>query len=115
MAKHQKRTTDIDVKVGKNMCAFRTRAGFTRNQLADQVGVTHQQLQKYEKGINRITLTRALDIARVLGISLEELCGDAGKDLSQSRLDIVHMRAFNLIKDEDVRHKLTNLVKSMAA
>lgn len=64
--------TDIDKKVGENLCKFRLLRGISQEKLADGVGVTFQQIQKYEKGINRITVSRLWQFSKILKIPVED-------------------------------------------
>ena len=64
--------TDIDRKVGGNLLRFRLFRGMSQEMLADSVGVTFQQIQKYEKGINRISVSRLWQFSQVLGIPVAE-------------------------------------------
>ncbi len=58
----------IDVHVGKRVRQRRTLLGMTTQQLGDSVGVTHQQIQKYETGTNRISVSRIWDIAAAMEV-----------------------------------------------
>lgn len=58
----------IDVHVGKRIRHRRWMNGTTQQQLAEQVGVKFQQIQKYETGMNRVSASRLWDIANVLGV-----------------------------------------------
>lgn len=58
--------TEIDVRIGQRIRACRLEQGVTQMALADQLGVTFQQLQKYELGINRVAASRLYEIARAL-------------------------------------------------
>lgn len=62
--------TDTDKKIGEHIRYFRNEHGFTQAQLAKQLGVSGQQLQKYESGFNRIKASRLYEIARYLDIPL---------------------------------------------
>jgi transcriptional regulator with XRE-family HTH domain len=64
--------TDIDRQVGGNLLRFRLFRGMSQEMLADPVGVTFQQIQKYEKGINRISVSRLWQFSQVLRISVAE-------------------------------------------
>jgi transcriptional regulator with XRE-family HTH domain len=64
--------TDIDKKVGENLLRFRLFRGMTQETLADAVGVTFQQLQKYEKGKNRVSVSRLWWLSHVLGVPVAE-------------------------------------------
>ena len=63
----------LDVMVGARIRVFRIHRKISQTDLADQIGVTFQQVQKYEKGTNRIGASRLSRIAAVLGISVGEL------------------------------------------
>jgi len=59
--------------VGAKIRVLRLSRGLSQSDLADQIGVTFQQVQKYEKGANRVGASRLSQIANVLGISVGEL------------------------------------------
>ena len=58
----------VDVHVGKRIRHRRWTQGTTQQQLADQVGIKFQQIQKYETGANRVSASRLWDIARALEV-----------------------------------------------
>ncbi len=64
--------TNVDKKVGENLLKFRLFRGMTQETLADSVGVTFQQIQKYEKGKNRVSVSRLWQFSQVLGIPVDE-------------------------------------------
>lgn len=66
MTTSNKTTTDIDKLAGEKIHELRLAMGLSREQLAGKIDVTHQQLYKYEKGDNRITLGRMVLIAKAL-------------------------------------------------
>ena len=72
----------VDVHVGARARVRRTLLGMTQTDLGDALGLTFQQVQKYERGTNRISSSRLYDLARVLDVSVEyffdELSPDAG-------------------------------------
>lgn len=59
-----------DITIGSNIKKLRRLKGMTQTQLADALGLTFQQVQKYEKGSNRVACSRALDIMNALDCSL---------------------------------------------
>lgn len=78
-------THPVDVHVGKRVRHRRWLIGMTQQQLAEQVGIKFQQIQKYETGANRISASRLWDIADALDVpvsfffeGLEEVQKDAG-------------------------------------
>ena len=60
----------VDVHVGSQLRLRRTLLGLSQERLADELGITFQQVQKYEKGLNRIGASRLWDLAQVLGVSV---------------------------------------------
>jgi transcriptional regulator with XRE-family HTH domain len=58
----------VDVHVGKRIRHRRWMNGTTQQQLAENVGIKFQQIQKYETGMNRVSASRLWDIAKVLGV-----------------------------------------------
>ena len=60
----------VDVHVGKRIHHRRWMIGMTQQQLADQVGIKFQQIQKYETGMNRVSASRLWDIAETLGVNI---------------------------------------------
>ncbi|MEM8958642.1 MAG: helix-turn-helix transcriptional regulator [Pseudomonadota bacterium] len=58
----------VDIHVGKKVRHRRWMVGMTQQQLADQVGIKFQQIQKYETGMNRISASRLWDIAETLDV-----------------------------------------------
>jgi len=60
----------VDVHVGKRIRHQRWITGTTQQQLAEQVGIKFQQIQKYETGMNRVSASRLWDIAAALGVDV---------------------------------------------
>lgn len=63
----------IDVTVGANIRAFRERANMNQSDLGKAIGLTFQQVQKYEKGTNRVSCSKLIHISRALGCHPVEL------------------------------------------
>ena len=66
----------IDEEVGARVRQYRLRKGLSQTTLADAIGVTFQQIQKYEKGTNAIATARLPMLCDVLGITPNDLYGD---------------------------------------
>lgn len=62
--------TDVDIYAGEALRRMRKRRGFTQKQLADAIGITFQQVQKYEKGVNRISLSMLYQVADFFNVSI---------------------------------------------
>ena len=67
MARKSAFTEKVDKIIGIKIHELRISMGLSRQQLAAKIGVTHQQLQKYEKGTNRISAGRLMAISKALG------------------------------------------------
>src|SRR3954462_5829429 len=81
------RTPDpLDTMVGARIRVLRIHNKISQTDLAEQIGVTFQQVQKYEKGTNRIGASRLSRIAGVLGISVGELFEFPGEKSGDSAL-----------------------------
>ena len=122
----------IDSYVGARIRMRRQLLGMSQERLAEQIGVTFQQVQKYEKGINRIGASRLQRIADVLHTSVSfffeqensEPLTLQGLDLSansdpvaeflRTKEGLVLNRAFLKIADRNIRETIIALVKAMA-
>ena len=113
-----KRTAEADKRVGACVRAARVKAGLSQSKLAAELGITFQQLQKYEKGRNRIAVSTLLLIADALSLpvqsffsSVERQANDASDwpDLL-SKDNIRLIRAFSNIGDAEVRRRIMNLI-----
>lgn len=65
-----KRIQPVDVHVGQRIRALRVQRGLSQQSLADAAGLTFQQVQKYEKGTNRVSASRLAEFAQVLGVEV---------------------------------------------
>ena len=61
----------VDVHVGAQLKSRRILLGLSQERLADELGITFQQVQKYEKGLNRIGASRLWDLSQVLGVNID--------------------------------------------
>jgi transcriptional regulator with XRE-family HTH domain len=59
----------IDIIAGRNLQYLRKRAGVSQSQLGNAVGITFQQVQKYERGKNRMSMSRVYEFAKVLRVN----------------------------------------------
>lgn len=70
------RADPVDLLVGQRLRSLRKGAGVSQTALADKVGLTFQQVQKYEKGANRISASRLVHIGRALNVPPAYFFGD---------------------------------------
>jgi transcriptional regulator with XRE-family HTH domain len=118
------RTPDpLDVMVGARIRIFRTHCGMSQSDLAEKIGVAFQQVQKYEKGTNRVGASRLSRIAAVLGVSIGELFEASGEKPADSKSpfrllagrDALRvLTAFSRMTDPRVRRAIAQLVETVA-
>lgn len=121
MSRKSEITENIDKTAGMRIQKRRLEMGLSRAQLALKIGVTHQQLQKYEKGTNRISFGRMCGISKALGKPLDYFCNNAdfiseSNDFSDNhhRMAIETTRNFMKIKSVVNQYAAAQLVKSLA-
>jgi len=68
----------LDIELGRYIRKRRRELGLSQDQLGRMIGVTFQQVQKYEHGTNRVSFSRLVEIAQSLNCSVAELIGDLG-------------------------------------
>lgn len=117
MARRSETTDYIDKQMGLRVRELRKALGYSRIQLAEKIGVSHQQLQKYELGKNRINPGRLWLIAKVFNMKVGDLyegLEEAGQLLDDdSTLTMLVARNFSRITDKNVRKKLADLIKAV--
>jgi len=123
----------VDVHVGGRVRLRRMLIGMSQEKLGDALNLTFQQVQKYEKGANRIGAGRLFRIAQLLGVSVQFFFDDAPGETTRSGMGFaesdpapmlmdfvntpegIHLnRAFAAIKDQTVRKRVVDLVKALA-
>ncbi len=124
-----KSPTSIDAYVGSRVRARRRLLRLSQVALAERIGVTFQQIQKYEKGMNRIGASRLQTIAETLGVPVQfffenntepttySLAGNSSGDLNtflMTKDGQALNRAFLAIESPEIRQKLIALTKSLA-
>ena len=70
MAKSARGVGDLDTQIGQRIREARRAQGMSQTMLADALGITFQQVQKYENGGNRVSAARLYDIAQLLGMPI---------------------------------------------
>ena len=70
MKSHVRTATEVDAFVGSQLKSLRKLAGYSQTELANKVGVTFQQIQKYERGTNRIGASRLWGFCKVFNVCL---------------------------------------------
>lgn len=122
----------VDVHVGHRLRQRRVAIGLTQDKLAKSVGITFQQVQKYERGTNRIVASRLYELAEVLQVSVEYFFQGFGAekisphptaprddtavnlpDVMGERETLTLVRAYHDIKSNLVRRRLAELIRSL--
>ncbi len=133
MIENKKRPNPIDIHVGSRVRLRRNIIGMSQEKLGEALGITFQQIQKYEKGTNRVGASRLQSIASILGVPVSfffedapgqesAMAGGFAEDTSTSFVvDFLNSaeglqlnRAFVKISDQKVRRKVIDLVKALA-
>lgn len=127
----KKAANEVDRHVGGRVRMRRMLVGMSQEKLGDALTLTFQQVQKYEKGTNRISATRLREIAGILGVGIDffyegiATTGDVVSGFSENvsptyEADLLTsdgvklLRAFHRIADANVRRKLIELTASLA-
>lgn len=102
----------IDVRLGAAIRARRETLRITQGQLGRRIGVTFQQVQKYEKGTNRVSAARLVRIAEILDTSAAELLEeDEGRNRPGAAALLL---AWNRLESDEQRNAVLHLAKVMA-
>jgi transcriptional regulator with XRE-family HTH domain len=128
--KAPKKPDAVDIEVGNRIRLHRLERGLSQIALAEHLGVTFQQLQKYERGVNRVGAGRLTKIARVLGVPVSALFGADDPDVTvhneargdQSPLKLLTvpgalrlLRAYGQLADSRMRRCVLEFVQHMAS
>lgn len=109
-----KNVLDVDRTIGTTIGNLRRAKGMSQKELAAAVGVTFQQVQKYEAGLNRMGASRVAAVAQGLGVSVADLFGDAHAGMLQDPRARELLELFDGIKDEAGRSKALARVRTVA-
>lgn len=130
----------IDLYVGSRVRMRRTLLGMSQERLAAELGITFQQVQKYERGLNRIGASRLWDLAQVLGVSVDFFYQDIdantkdksprkiyanpnlAEDICEFDMDILLrkdvialLRAYTKITDTKLQKSVLDLVETLSS
>lgn len=110
---------EFDVDMGRKIYTMRRFRGLSQEKLAEEIGVSFQQLQKYEKGVNRIALERLLKLAEALKVDIDEFISSEpntlGMFINSNDEEIVHLVSYwERIKDQNVKREIFKFIKSLA-
>jgi transcriptional regulator with XRE-family HTH domain len=125
-----RKPNDVDAHVGSRLRQRRMLLGISQEQLAEMLGLTFQQVQKYERGTNRVSASRLFQLARALDTPItwffDEMESDRGAEREKtaselqdgdpmSRRETLELvRVYSRIDDRKVRKKLYEMAKALA-
>ena len=117
-----RKCTSFDRELGMRIYHARVRSGLTRQNLADLLDVSHQQIQKYEKGTNRLPVSRMMRIAQMLDVPVTEFL-NLESTLTQGETDVTsfHQRMVTCIMRDvailpkDLQASLHSLTSRLAS
>lgn len=121
----------VDEYVGKRLRLRRTLVGVSQESLAESLGITFQQVQKYEKAINRVSASRLYEIAKILNIPVSFFFDEYGEENpvygmaaeegsnyaveeTKNRESLALLKAYYQISEPKIRKKALELIKSLA-
>ena len=132
MTENKKRPNPIDVHVGSRIRLRRNMIAMSQEKLGERLGITFQQIQKYEKGTNRVGASRLQAISAILNVPVEYFFQDAPREDGQTPIGFSEdaaaplvpdflssaesmqlSRAFMKISDPKVRRKIIDLIKTL--
>mgnify|MGYP006425132867 CR=1 FL=1 len=129
------RPNPVDVHVGQRLRQRRVLAGLSQEKLARMVGITFQQVQKYERGANRVVASRLYQLANVLDVPVsyffedmsEEAAPETGKpeeslispdalshDIMAERETLELVRTYYSIENEQIRRRAFELLRALS-
>ena len=137
----ESRPSPVDMHVGARIRLRRTLLGMSQERLGDALGLTFQQVQKYERGVNRVGASRLFDLSRVLDVPIsffydnmaeplsgggsspapprmvtgfaEQQAGFGADESLNTRETLELVRAYYRVTDQSVRKRVFDLIKSM--
>lgn len=134
MTENKKKPNPIDIHVGSRIRLRRTMLGMSQEKLGESLGITFQQIQKYEKGTNSVGASSLQNISGILNVPVSFFFEDAPGDQAGGTTGMAEAsssnyvvdflssaeglqlnRAFVKIADPKVRRRLVDLVKALAA
>jgi len=121
----------VDIHVGKRIRLRRSMLGMSQDFIGKEIGVTFQQIQKYERGVNRVGSSRLYDFSRILGVPVGYFFDDMDPETLAGTIDLSEddttsegekmsdketielVRSYYKITDPAIRRKVLSLIKAM--
>jgi transcriptional regulator with XRE-family HTH domain len=120
--KNNRSTVKYDHELGMRIRLRRVEMKISQSELADKLGVTFQQVQKYEKGVNRVGASRLQQVATALDVPVTFFFDSDGKSREVDSLLFIDsafslrlLRAYASVKSQAVQRQFVSLIESIAA
>lgn len=126
--KNQRSVTAPDTELGKRIRLRRVEMKISQAELGDKLGVSFQQVQKYEKGVNRVGASRLTQIAEALQVPVMFFYQHAGEDADAKRgrevesllfidssFSLRLLRAYAAIRSQTVQRQMVSLMECLAS
>jgi transcriptional regulator with XRE-family HTH domain len=120
--KNNRSTVKYDHELGKRIRLRRVEIGISQSELAEKLGVSFQQVQKYEKGVNRVGAARLQQVATALDVPVTFFFDGDGKSREVDSLLFIDssfslrlLRAYSSVKSQAVQRQFVSLIESIAA
>jgi transcriptional regulator with XRE-family HTH domain len=119
----RKQPDPLDIEVGRRVRELRLQRRMSQSKLGEELDVTFQQVQKYEKGANRIGAGRLMRIAQIFGVPLSDFYADGaapngGGERLNEAIEAVSalrlLRAYSQISSPSLQQALTTLAEEIA-
>ena len=119
--------TEVDAYVGRRIRTSRMLIGMSQERLGELLGLTFQQVQKYEKGVNRVGAGRLFELAEIVGVPVSYFYKDIvtessettnerakrGTDFLLTNEGVQLMEGFMSIKEPKVRRRILELIQAL--
>lgn len=123
-----RRTTAVDVQIGRNVRKRRIELGLSQTELAEACGITFQQVQKYENGSNRVSAARLWQFSAALGMDVNAFYEGLGAPATRGKPPVIDpklrkiddetakiARRVALLKDPALVHRIKAMLSAMVA
>lgn len=126
----ERHANGVDKRIGQRVKQRRLELGMSQERLAELLGVTFQQIQKYEKGLNRVAASRLFELSSALGVALgyffegltagapQQGVAEEGRDFVYDMLATPEgqqlLQIFGSIRSPKVRRRVVELVRALA-
>ena len=113
----KRRVSEDGRLIARNLKQLREVAGLTQQDVAQMLEITHQQVQKYESGLNRLSLQMVPALCDALGVSMESLlAGTIRNETARAPHDLLNLQTtFMRVRSPAMRQKILQVVDILAA